>query len=63
MIEGTDYEKLLNMTDEQAADILDDMFFKTQLLGGRHCGKTILTACQIVAMVKAINRLRGNNEV
>ena len=58
--DSTPFEDLINMSDEQAADILDDMFFKPQLIGGRRNGKTYLMASQIVAVVKAINRLRGN---
>lgn len=58
--DSTPFEDLINMSDEQAADILDDMFFKPQLIGGVRNGKTYLRASQIVAVVKAINRLRGN---
>ena len=60
LADSTPFEDLINMSDEQAADILDDMFFKSQLIGGMRNGKTYLRASQIVAVVKAINRLRGN---
>lgn len=58
----TPYENLLLMTDEQAADIIEDMYFKPQSVGGRHNGKTLLQACRIVAVAKAINRLRGKSD-
>ena len=60
--DSTPFEDLMNMSDEQAADILDDMFFKPQLIGGMRNGKTYLTASRIVAVVKAINKLRGSEE-
>lgn len=58
MIEGTEYEKILNMTDEQAADILEKTII--YLCGGRMNGKTILSLSYRVAILKAINKLRGN---
>lgn len=60
LTDSTPFEDLINMSDEQAADILDDMFFKPQPIYGMRNGKTYLRASQIVAVVKAINRLRGN---
>lgn len=56
MIEGTDYEKLLNMTDEQAADILENTIL--HYCGGRGSGKTLISNAYSIAMIKAINKLR-----
>ena len=55
----SDYDNILNMTDEQAADIIEDLFFRGQLVGGRHNGKTITQLAYHTAIVKAINKLRG----
>lgn len=55
MIEGTDYEKLLNMTDEQAADILEKFVI---YLGGRGNCKTFIANAYSIAIRKAINKLR-----
>lgn len=57
MIEGTDYETLLNMTDEQAAEILENTF--NCIIVSRGNNKTFLTSVYIVALVKAIKKLRG----
>ena len=58
MVKDTPYEDLLNMTDEQAADVLE----KTMLWisGGRGCGKTITKLSYEIALTRAINKLRGN---
>ena len=56
MIEGTDYEKLLNMTDEQAADILENTIL--HYYGGRGSGKTFMSTAYGIALRKAINKLR-----
>jgi len=53
------FQNLLNMTDEQAASVIENMFFEPQMLGGRHQGKQYLYAMRTVAILKAINRLRG----
>lgn len=59
MIEGTDYEKLLNMTDEQAANILES--YQIFIMGGRGCGKSFLSTAYNIALIKAIKRLREKN--
>ena len=55
MIEGTDYEKLLNMTDEQAADTLEKFVI---YLGGRGSGKKFISTAYAIAIRRAINKLR-----
>lgn len=57
LVQGTPYEYLLDMTDEQAAEILEKTYI--YISGGRHCGKTLWQAGYTVAMHKAINKLRG----
>ena len=55
------FSTLLNMTDEQAADIIEEMYFGEHRVGGRQHGKQYITAARIVATLKAIQKLRGNN--
>lgn len=50
---------LLNMTDEQCADVLEKVH--CQFVGGRHCGKTFLKSAYDVALARAISKLRGTN--
>lgn len=54
-----EYESILNMTDAQAADILEDLFFNGISVGGRGNGKTIMQLTYNTAVIKAINKLRG----
>ena len=56
MIDNTEYEKLANMTDEQAADILED--YRVHLNTGRQNGKSIMFLAYNIALSKAIQRLR-----
>lgn len=56
MIDNTDYEKLANMTDEQAANVLED--FSVRIMGGRGNGKTIMSFAYNIALSRAIQRLR-----
>lgn len=56
MIDNLDYEKLANMTDEQAADILED--YRVHLNFGRRSGKSIMFFAYNIALSKAIQRLR-----
>lgn len=51
-----DYEKLADMTDEQAAEILED--YRVRLNWGRQNGKNIMTLAYMIALTKAIQRLR-----
>lgn len=60
LIKGTPYEYLLNMTDEQAAEILEKTYI--YISGGRQNGKTLWKAGYTIAMHKAINKLRGEKE-
>lgn len=53
-----DYEKILNMTDEEAADILDNYILR--ICGGRGNGKTLLSFSYFIAIKKAIKKLRGS---
>lgn len=53
------FSTLLNMTDEQAADIIEDMYFGEHLVGGRKHGKQYIAAARMVATLKAIQKLRG----
>ena len=53
------FSTLLNMTDEQAADIIEDMYFGEHLVGGRQHGKQYIIAARMVATLKAIRKLRG----
>lgn len=55
----SDYDAILNMTDEQAADILEDLFFNGVKVGGRGYGKTTLQLTYNTAIIKALNKLRG----
>ena len=54
-----EYDAILNMTDEQAADILEDLFFNGVKVGGRGNGKTTLQLAYNTAVIKAVNKLRG----
>ena len=60
LIKGTPYEYLLNMTDEQAAEILEKTYI--YISGGRHNGKTFGQLGYTVAIHKALNKLRGEKE-
>ena len=61
MTDKTDnFSAILDMTDQQAADIIEDMYFNPQMVGGRHQGKTYMQACRMVAVLKAIHKLRGD---
>lgn len=59
MMNNTDYEKLANMTDEQAADILED--YRVRLNTGRQNGKSTMFLAYNIALSKAIQRLREDN--
>jgi hypothetical protein len=60
MIENTVYEKLLNMTDAEAADILERWFFSMYSKKVRRGDNIpLLQSIHLVAVTKAINRLRG----
>ena len=61
LVQGTPYEYLLDMTDEQAAEILEKTYI--YISGGRYCGKTLWKAGYTIAMNKAINKLRGEKGV
>ena len=52
-------KKIKNMTDEEAADILEK--FLNWSLAGRQLGKTWFKACLNMALIKAINKLREGN--
>lgn len=52
-----DYEAIMNMTDEQAAEVLAKM--KIHVMGGRQNGKTVLFLSYNTAMQKAIQKLKG----
>ena len=52
-----EYEALINMTDEQAADILENIHLGIN--GGRGNGKTFLLHAYQIALGKAIKKLRG----
>lgn len=56
IFDDMDYEKLANMTDEQAADILED--YRVRLNLGRKNGKSIMFLAYNIALSKAIQRLR-----
>ena len=60
LVQGTPYEYLLDMTDEQAAEILEKTC--VYISGGRQNGKTLWKAGYTIAMHKAINKLRGKKE-
>ena len=53
------YDDIMNMTDEQAADILENL--RVRLYGGRQNGKTKLSLAYNVATEKAIKKLRGQS--
>lgn len=59
IFDNTDYEKLANMTDEQAADILEN--YRVRLNVGRQNGKSIMFLAYNIALSKAIQRLRETN--
>lgn len=52
----TDYEKILNMNDQDAAAVLEK--FLTWNLAGRQNGKTLFSYAVVVAVTRAIAKLR-----
>lgn len=52
-----DYEAIMNMTDEQAAEVLEKM--RIHVMGGRQNGKTVLFLSYNTAIQKAIQKLKG----
>lgn len=57
-----DYEDIINMTDGQAADILEKIH-ELIIYGGRMNGKTRLRMAYPVAMKKAITALRSTSYI
>lgn len=56
-----DYKAIANMTDSQAADILEKVF--NWSLAGRKTGKNLLSLAMLVALERAVNALRrGKHE-
>ena len=51
-----DYEKLLQMTDAECADILEKTMI--WMLGLRANGKTLFKAAYTVALIRALDKLR-----
>lgn len=51
-----DYETIANMTDAQAADILEKVIGWS--LGARKIGKTLFSLAVLVALERAVNALR-----
>lgn len=56
MSDLTDYEKILNMNDQDAASILEK--FLTWNLAGRQNSKTLFCYAVVVAVTRAIAKLR-----
>lgn len=55
-----DYEAIANMTDAQAADILEKVF--NWSLVGRKTGKSLLSMAVLVALERAVAALRRGGE-
>lgn len=53
-----DYESINNMTEKQAAEVLENM--RVRFMGGRASGKTRLIFSYNVAIQKAISKLKSN---
>ena len=53
-----DYESINNMTEKQAAEVLENM--RVRFMGGRANGKTRLILSYNVAIQKAISKLKSN---
>lgn len=51
-----DYKAIANMTDAQAADVLEKVF--NWSLGGRKTGKSLVSLAVLVALERAVNALR-----
>lgn len=51
-----DYEAIANMTDAQAADVLEKVF--NWSLAGRKTGKNLLSLAVLVALERAVAALR-----
>lgn len=56
-----DYEAIENMTDLQAAEVLENM--SVRILGGRANGKTILCLTYNKALEKAIQKLKDDKRI
>ena len=52
-------EKLLNMSDEEAADILQRFYEQYAIAGGRKNGKTFVKLPVMAALSKALYKVRG----
>ena len=48
----TDYDKILNMTNKEAAAVIKNMMVNTHI--GRSSGKTMMVAALNTALIKAI---------
>lgn len=55
------YEAIQNMTEAQAAEILENM--RVRIYGGRGNGKTVLHACYNKAMQIAISKLKSDGSM
>lgn len=51
-----DYKAIANMTDAQAADVLEKVF--NWSLAGRKIGKNLFSLAMLVALERAVNALR-----
>lgn len=58
-VHGTEYERILNMTDEEAADIIKNMIINYMSFASRGNGKTVTQLRINWALKKAIDALGG----
>ena len=59
-MDGTCYEKIKNMTNKEAAELIKNLIIKTD---GRANGKSIRNIYINAALIKAIEALQGGNMV